>query len=108
MIFNLSFVRLCIRVRFCLVFIDPGDNLTVYGDDCSVIFKGRISPDYQTGWREYPKKPGHGQQYALGFWIYWVQKGWRPDDWARLFIRHWVKRWENSKQLKAELIKKEK
>lgn len=85
------------------VFIEPGDYLTVYGNDGSVIFQGEIQPDYKTGRRNYPGSKKYGQQCALGFWIHWIQKGWQPDDWAKLFIAHWFKK---KKRLRAELIKK--
>jgi len=89
-----------------LIFIDPGDRLTIYDADNSIVFNGKIRPDYKTGWREYPKNPGYGQQCALGLWIHWIQKGWDSDEWAKLFVKHWFKRWKNAKQLRAELIKK--
>ncbi len=89
-----------------LLFIEPGDHLTVYNLDGSVAFRGKIRVDYKTGWREYPLNPEHGQQCALGFWIHWIQRGWEPDEWAKLFIKHWFKKWKNCKPLRAELIQK--
>ena len=83
--------------------IDAGDHLTVYGSDNQTIFEGEIVPDYKVGWTKYPKNPKYGQQAALGRWVHWIQKGWKPDDWARLFIRK-----EGESLLRAELIKKEK
>lgn len=66
--------------------IDDGDHLTVWNKDNAVLFDGDIVVDRETGWREYPMNPGHGQQCALGMWIHWVQAGMDPDSWARLFF----------------------
>ena len=93
-----------------LIFIKPGDHLKVFNEDGSVAFDGKIVPDYKTGWREYPGNPGHGQQgvFECCWWIHWIQKGWRPDDWAKLFIKHWFKEWRGAKQLRAELTQEAK
>ena len=80
--------------------IEDGDMLAVYNEDGSIAFEGKIVSDWKIGYAEYPMNPGHGQPTALGFWIHWTQKGWQPDDWARLFIR------EEGKELRAKLIKK--
>jgi len=82
-----------------LVFLNIGDHLTVYDEDDSVIFKGKIIPDLTIGWKEYPDNQGHGQPSALGYWIHWTQMDWRPDDWARLFIR------DNKPPLRAKLVR---
>lgn len=79
--------------------LEKGDHLCISdGDD--VLFDGVINPDYEIGWEEYPLNKGFGQQAALGYWVHWIQKGWQPDDWAKLFIR--------KIPLKATLIKKKK
>ncbi len=83
-------------------FLGAGDRLKVFGEDGkAVIFEGKIIPNCRIGWRKYPMNPKRGQPCALGYWIHWTQKGWKPDDWARLFIRP-----EGKKELRAELIKK--
>ena len=82
-----------------LVLIEEGDRLKIFAEDGSVLFVGVIKPDYKIGWTEYPKNPGYGQPSALGYWIHWTQTGWKPDDWAKLFIR------DNSNYLRAELYK---
>lgn len=82
--------------------IREGDRLTIYNEDGSTAFEGEIIPDYKAGWKHYPRSRKRGQPCALGYWIHWTQKGWKPDDWARLFIRK-----KNQPPLKAELIKKE-
>lgn len=82
--------------------LKAGDWLKIYNKDGSVAFEGEIVEDHKTGWAEYPKKPGHGQPCALGFWIHWTQKGWKPDDWARLFARM-----KGEEYLRAELVKRQ-
>lgn len=88
------------------VFIRAGDRLKVFGYDGKVVFNGKIVCDTKTGWTEYPQNPGYGQQLALNFWVHWIQKGWKPDAWARLFIRHWLEEGRGKPQLRAELIQK--
>ncbi|MBI5421031.1 MAG: hypothetical protein HZA35_01825 [Parcubacteria group bacterium] len=80
--------------------IEDGDMLSIYNEDGSVAFEGKIVSDWEIGYAEYPMNPGHGQPTALGYWIHWTQKGWTPDDWARLFIR------EDGKQLRARYTRK--
>lgn len=83
-------------------FLEAGDRLKVFGEDGKiVVFDGKIVPNYRIGWRKYPMNPKYGQPAALGYWIHWTQKGWKPDDWASLFIRP-----KGKKELRAELIKK--
>ncbi len=93
-----------------LVFIEPGDHLKVFNEDGSVAFEGEIIADRKTGWMQYPLNPDPkmGQQCALGFWIHWIQQGWQPDDWAKLFIWHWFEQGKGVPQRRAELIKKAK
>ena len=75
-----------------LVIIEPGDRLTVYGEDGRTpLFDGIVRPDHEIGYRPHFEGAGHGQPCALGLWIHWTQKGWQPDDWARLFARSLLK-----------------
>lgn len=83
-----------------LVSIDEGDHLKVWSEDRKVVFDGVIKKDTKTGWKRYPLNPKYGQQCALGMWVHWIQKGWKPDDWARLFIRY-----KGEKKLRAVLTK---
>ncbi len=78
--------------------IEKGDHLKIYNENGKVVFSGIIRPDSKIGWQEYPRNPGFGQPVALGYRIHWTQKGWKPDDWARLFIRR-----KGEKLLRAEL-----
>ena len=81
-----------------LNFLDEGDYLTIWNENGSIVFRGKIQPNYRIGYQPYPMNPKLGQPCALGFWIHWTQKDWQPDDWARLFIR--------DVPLRAELIKR--
>jgi len=84
-----------------LVFIRKGDQLTVYGEDNSVVFEGEIVPDLKAGWTPYPDNSQYGQPSALGFRIHWTQAGWQPDNWARLFVRN------KKPLLRAKLVRNE-
>lgn len=81
-----------------LEFIEAGDYLVVYNLDNSIIFRGKIIPDYKTGQRRCSLF-GTMKQSAFGVWIHWTQKGWKPKDWASLFIRG------EQPPLRAQLIK---
>lgn len=89
--------------------IEPGDHLKIFGEDDSIVFDGVIVPDKETGKIPHPHNPNNIQQYALGWWVYWIQEGWKPDDWSSLFIRDIVKDGQivgKKPLLRAELIKK--
>lgn len=68
--------------------LDDGDHLMIYKDgyDSEIIFSGFIKKDKLTGARSRPFNPYFKQQVALGMWVHWIQEGWHPDDWARLFV----------------------
>jgi hypothetical protein len=73
--------------RPALETICEGDHLTILDPLGNPVWKGAIRCDKKAGWRPYPKNPDYGQQCALGRWIHWVQKGFKPDEWAEFFIR---------------------
>ncbi len=81
--------------------IDEGDHLTVWNEDGKVAFVGDIVQNYLTGAIPCPHDPGYTQPFALGFWVYWTQEGWPPDEWAALFLRQEF----GKPRLRAELIK---
>ncbi len=95
-----------------LIFIEPGDHLKVFNEDGSVAFEGEIIPDFKTGWKQYPGNPDPkmGQQavFSCDWYVHWIQKGWKPDDWAKLFIWHFFEQGRGVPQHRAELIKKAK
>lgn len=78
--------------------IEAGDHLKVFTEDGLVLFDDIINPDYRAGWTELLS--GYGAPRALGRSVCWTQRGWEPDDWAKLFFR------ADDKRLRAELIKK--
>lgn len=107
----------------CLVNIDEGDHLKIFGEDNNILFDGIIEQDWNAGWYPYfhikkkmdedptynpPKDYAHGQPSALGHWIHWTQRGWEPDEWAKLFFHQYLIGNEGKKPLRAELTKKEK
>ena len=69
-----------------LFILEKDDHLEVYDIRGQHILTVDIDPDYETGYASYPRNPSDGQPIALGRWIHWTQKGWNPDEWARLFI----------------------
>jgi len=81
-----------------LELIEAGDYLVIYNLDNSIIFRGKIIPDYKTGQRKCVIS-GKMKQSAFDVWICWTQKGWKPEDWASLFIRG------KRPFLKAQLVK---
>lgn len=91
------------RIRMPLICLKKATGLlSINKEDGSIVFNGEIIPNYRAGWKPYPRNRKYGQPRALGYWIHWTQKGWKPDDWARLFIRK-----KDQPPLKAELIKKQ-
>lgn len=67
--------------------IAEGDYLTILDQLGRRRWAGQIRCDRQSGWKEYPLNPGYGQPVALGHYVHWTQKGFKPDEWARFFIR---------------------
>lgn len=73
--------------RVGLHLIEAGDHLTICDPLGHELWSGTIRCDRRAGWRRYPRNPKYGQPVALGYWVRWTQKGFRPDEWARFFIR---------------------
>jgi len=84
--------------------IEKGDHLKIFSQDGSVVFDGKIDPDHKAGYTPYSANAEHGQPSALGFWIHWTQKSWKPDEWAKLFLHKILA--NGNGHLKAELTKK--
>lgn len=66
--------------------LNNGDKVTIYDDNGVVYFDGIIEQDTETGYQPYPMNPQWGQQCAAGMWVHWIQSGFEPDDWGRLFL----------------------
>ena len=102
----------------CIQELNNGDRLKVFGENGEILFDDIIEHDREAGWqpyfhvvrkykkkkKSYPRDSAHGQPCALGYWIHWTQKGWEPDEWAKLFFHLYLKG-SNNKPLRAELIK---
>ena len=80
--------------------IEKGDHLTVFGARRRVLWSGTIRKDRKTGARPRPGNPKFIQPVACGCWVHWIQKGFKPDRWAKFFMR------PEGAQLHAILIKK--
>ncbi len=80
-----------------LVMFEPKDYLKIFSPEKQCLFSGTIIPDYEAG-----KTPRLGtsvvQPAAMGFWIHWTQKGFKPNDWATLFLSE-----ENTRVLVRDL-----
>ena len=66
--------------------LEEGDHLTVFRSDEAVRFAGYIKKDTETAKIPRPHHPELPRQFALGCWVYWIQEGWNPDEWALLFF----------------------
>ena len=84
---------------------DNGDHLKIFGENGEVLFDGIIDRDTKIG---IPKKSRRKQPCALGHWVHWTQKGWQPDEWAKLFFHQYLIGNEGKKPLRAELTKSKK
>jgi hypothetical protein len=69
-----------------LFLLEKNDRLEVYDTDGKLVLDVIVDPDYEAGYSPYPQDPIYGQSMVSGLAIYWTQKGWNCDDWARLFI----------------------
>lgn len=69
--------------------IKEGDHLIVFRLDGTVHFSGYIKKDTEIASIPRPNHPELPQQFALGCWVYWIQEGWNPDEWALLFFQEY-------------------
>lgn len=69
--------------------LEDGDRLTIFGRDGGVVFDGLVDCEYL----------GEGN-LVEGFSVKWVQRGWQPDAWRKLFMTG------KEKPFRAELIKR--
>lgn len=72
-------------------YIEEGDHLKITTANGKILFDGIIEPAEITA---------SGWPIALGHEVNWIQKGWDPDEWAKLFF-------QSGTPLRAELTKKE-
>ena len=85
--------------------LENGDELTVFNADGSVLWKGVIDLEYETGYRNFPLNPQYGQQAALGYWVHGCQRGFAIDDWAYMFMGPHCHEPRYPQRLKGELRK---
>ncbi len=85
--------------------VDAGDHLKVYGQEGEVLFDGVIEYDFNemSGMVKDSLLP-----FSLGYMVEWIQKGWDADEWGKLFFHARLLEGSNGKDLRAELVKKEK
>ncbi len=55
-------------------FLDPGDYLEILNPDGTIAFAGEIE-----------QEPFYG--FAGGLYVFWIQRGFKPEVWAELFLR---------------------
>jgi hypothetical protein len=67
--------------------IYEGDHLTILDQLGNVSWKGIIRCDKEVGRLRHPLNPENDQQHALGMWVHWIQQGFKPDAWAKFFVR---------------------
>jgi len=67
--------------------ICEGDHLTILDRVGETVWRGIIRCDKKVGSRPYTMNPQYNQQCALGHWVHWIQRGFKPDAWAAFFIR---------------------
>jgi hypothetical protein len=67
--------------------ICEGDHLTIFDQLGAILWRGGIRRDKAIGTRRFPTNPMHAQQCALGHWVHWIQQGFKPNEWAKFFIR---------------------
>lgn len=76
-----------------LVYLEEGDDFTVFADDRSVLFHGIIHKDTKTGANLHQVlRKGKlvidrtwKRQVVGGMWVHWIQRGVDPEAWGRLF-----------------------
>jgi hypothetical protein len=70
--------------------LTDGDELTVFDEDGSVLWRGVIHLEYESNWIEYPGHPGAGwgQQAVSGYWVHGVQRGVPPETWGDWYWGH--------------------
>jgi hypothetical protein len=85
--------------------LENGDELTVFNADGSVLWKGVIDLEYESGYMNFPLNPQYGQQAALGYWVHGCQRGFAIDDWAYMFMGPHCRNPRYPQRLKGELRK---
>jgi len=66
--------------------IGAGDILTIKSPGGEVLFQGVVDPDYKTGSTLRGEFEERRVIPALNNFVHWSQRGWAPDQWAKLFL----------------------
>ncbi len=67
------------------VFLENGDHLTIYDDDCVVVYEGVIKEDRTMNLQQRPFTT-IVQPACRGLWLHWLQAEVEPELWCEWFF----------------------
>ena len=68
-----------------LIFLDEGDDLTIYDESGEFVYHGVIHKDLEANLRQRPLSE-FKQPVSCGHWVHWLQSGVDPDVWGHWFF----------------------